>query len=80
MSVSLSTCCLLAHPYPVGNSNFYYAATLVFGLANGGALTDSIWAGLRIPFAGLEVGSVPEGKSFVGGGKEKGLNFEVIHI
>ncbi|KZV73319.1 PIG-U-domain-containing protein [Peniophora sp. CONT] len=38
-----------------GNANFFYASTLVFGLANGGALLDFIWAGLRIA-----VGEVPE--------------------
>ncbi|KAH9978874.1 PIG-U-domain-containing protein [Lactifluus volemus] len=31
-----------------GNANFFYASTLVFGLANGGALLDCMWAGLRV--------------------------------
>jgi GPI-anchor transamidase subunit U len=31
-----------------GNANFFYASTLVFGLANGGALLDMLWAGLRV--------------------------------
>jgi len=31
-----------------GNANFFYASTLVLGLANGGALLDCVWAGLRI--------------------------------
>ncbi|KAF8160705.1 GPI transamidase subunit PIG-U [Crassisporium funariophilum] len=31
-----------------GNANFFYASTLVFACANGAALVDSIWAGLRI--------------------------------
>ncbi|KAI9507904.1 PIG-U-domain-containing protein [Russula earlei] len=31
-----------------GNANFFYASTLVFGLANGGALLDCVWAGLRV--------------------------------
>ncbi|KAH9941070.1 PIG-U-domain-containing protein [Amylocystis lapponica] len=31
-----------------GNANFFYASTLVFGMANGAALLDAIWAGLRI--------------------------------
>jgi phosphatidylinositol glycan class U len=31
-----------------GNANFLYAATLLFGLANGMAILDAIWAGLRI--------------------------------
>lgn len=29
-----------------GNANFFYASTLVFGMANGAGLLDSIWAGL----------------------------------
>jgi GPI-anchor transamidase subunit U len=31
-----------------GNANFFYASSLVFGLANGFALLDCMWAGLRI--------------------------------
>ncbi|KAI0030944.1 GPI transamidase subunit PIG-U [Vararia minispora EC-137] len=31
-----------------GNANFFYASSLVFGVANGGAILDAIWAGLRI--------------------------------
>lgn len=31
-----------------GNANFFYASTLVFACANGAALIDVIWAGLRI--------------------------------
>ncbi|KIY48045.1 PIG-U-domain-containing protein [Fistulina hepatica ATCC 64428] len=31
-----------------GNANFFYASTLVFACANGAALMDCIWAGLRI--------------------------------
>lgn len=31
-----------------GNANFLYAATLLFGLANGMAILDVIWAGLRV--------------------------------
>lgn len=31
-----------------GNANFFYASTLVFACANGAALVDSLWAGLRI--------------------------------
>ena len=31
-----------------GNANFFYASTLVFGVSNGAALIDSIYAGLRI--------------------------------
>ncbi|KAG8811303.1 hypothetical protein FRC17_002532 [Serendipita sp. 399] len=39
-----------------GNSNFFYAATLVFGVANGAAFLDSVYAGLAVPttFAGPE--------------------------
>ncbi|KIM30510.1 hypothetical protein M408DRAFT_15495 [Serendipita vermifera MAFF 305830] len=33
-----------------GNSNFFYAATLVFGVANGAAFLDSTWAGLIAPY------------------------------
>jgi phosphatidylinositol glycan class U len=33
-----------------GNSNFFYAATLVFGVANGAALLDAVWAGLTVPY------------------------------
>ncbi|KAI0311993.1 GPI transamidase subunit PIG-U [Amylostereum chailletii] len=31
-----------------GNANFFYASTLVLGLANGGGLLDAVWAGLRV--------------------------------
>ncbi|KAF9452779.1 PIG-U-domain-containing protein [Macrolepiota fuliginosa MF-IS2] len=31
-----------------GNANFFYASTLVFACANGAALIDAIWAGMRI--------------------------------
>ena len=31
-----------------GNANFFYAVTLVFACANGAALVDCVWAGLRI--------------------------------
>jgi len=31
-----------------GNANFFYASTLVFACAQGAALVDCIWAGLRI--------------------------------
>jgi len=33
-----------------GNANFFYASTLVFGMANGFAVTDCIWAGIRAAF------------------------------
>ncbi|KAI0345984.1 PIG-U-domain-containing protein [Trametopsis cervina] len=29
-----------------GNANFFYASTLVFGMANGSGLLDAIWAGM----------------------------------
>jgi GPI-anchor transamidase subunit U len=42
-----------------GNANFFYASTLVFGVANGAALLDCMWAGLRVaigePKEGYEV-------------------------
>ncbi|KAJ2926763.1 hypothetical protein H1R20_g10352, partial [Candolleomyces eurysporus] len=31
-----------------GNANFFYASTLVFACANGAAVMDSLWAGMRI--------------------------------
>jgi phosphatidylinositol glycan class U len=31
-----------------GNANFFYASTLVFACANGAALIDCVWAGLRL--------------------------------
>lgn len=31
-----------------GNANFFYASTLVFACANGAALIECVWAGLRI--------------------------------
>ncbi|CCL99265.1 uncharacterized protein FIBRA_01280 [Fibroporia radiculosa] len=37
-----------------GNANFFYASTLVFGMANGGVLLDSIRAGLRIAMGELK--------------------------
>ncbi|KAI0927260.1 hypothetical protein AcV5_007840 [Taiwanofungus camphoratus] len=37
-----------------GNANFFYASTLVFGMANGAALLDAIWAGLRIAIGDLK--------------------------
>jgi phosphatidylinositol glycan class U len=40
-----------------GNANFFYAATLLFGLGNGMAILDAMWGGLRIA-----VGKGYEGK------------------
>ncbi|KAI0714022.1 PIG-U-domain-containing protein [Cerioporus squamosus] len=37
-----------------GNANFFYASTLVFGVGNGAALLDAIWAGLRIAIGKVE--------------------------
>jgi len=31
-----------------GNANFFYASTLVFACANGAAVIDCVWAGLRL--------------------------------
>ncbi|OBZ71406.1 GPI transamidase component GAB1 [Grifola frondosa] len=39
-----------------GNANFFYASTLVFGMANGAALLDAVWAGLRIAVGELKDG------------------------
>ncbi|KAI0822014.1 PIG-U-domain-containing protein [Trametes gibbosa] len=39
-----------------GNANFFYASTLVFGMGNGAALMDAIWAGLRIAIGELKEG------------------------
>ena len=39
-----------------GNANFFYASTLVFGIANGAALMDCVWAGLRIALGGMKEG------------------------
>ncbi|KAG8815528.1 hypothetical protein FRC18_001460 [Serendipita sp. 400] len=39
-----------------GNSNFFYAATLVFGVANGAAFLDSVWAGLAVPYGEIKQG------------------------
>lgn len=39
-----------------GNANFFYASTLVFGVGNGGALLDAVWAGLRIAIGELKEG------------------------
>ena len=37
-----------------GNSNFFYAATLVFGVSNGAAFLDSVWAGLTVPYGEIK--------------------------
>ncbi|CDO71705.1 hypothetical protein BN946_scf184915.g49 [Trametes cinnabarina] len=39
-----------------GNANFFYASTLVFGMGNGAALLDAIWAGLRVAIGELKEG------------------------
>ena len=39
-----------------GNANFFYASTLVFGMGNGAALLDAVWAGLRIAIGKVEDG------------------------
>ncbi|KAK7681583.1 hypothetical protein QCA50_015316 [Cerrena zonata] len=43
-----------------GNANFFYASTLVFGMANGAALLDAIWSGLRVA-----IGTLPPGYEIV---------------
>ncbi|KAG8915103.1 hypothetical protein FRC00_007880 [Tulasnella sp. 408] len=39
-----------------GNANFYYATTLVFGIAMAATMMDAVWAGLRIGFGGKPSG------------------------
>ncbi|KAF9527285.1 GPI transamidase subunit PIG-U [Crepidotus variabilis] len=39
-----------------GNANFFYASTLVFACANGAAIVDALWSGLRVA-----IGETPEG-------------------
>jgi GPI-anchor transamidase subunit U len=41
-----------------GNANFFYASTLAYGLASGGAVLDALWAGLRIAMGGEKEGVV----------------------
>ncbi|KAF7346557.1 hypothetical protein MSAN_01883800 [Mycena sanguinolenta] len=40
------------------NANFFYASTLVYACANGAALTDCLWAGLRIAIGEPQEGFV----------------------
>lgn len=42
------------------NANFFYASTLVFACANGAAVADCVWAGLRIA---IGPGEGEEGKA-----------------
>lgn len=52
----LYSCCLLPTFHHLwlyagsGNANFYYASTMVYGLANGVLLTDLLWAGVKRDF------------------------------
>jgi len=39
-----------------GNANFFYASTLVFGIANGFGLLDCVWAGLRVALGEMKDG------------------------
>ena len=39
-----------------GNANFFYVSMLVFGIANGTALMDCVWAGLRIALGEMKEG------------------------
>ena len=41
-----------------GNANFFYASTLVFACANGAALIDCLWAGLRVAIGEAEEGYI----------------------
>jgi len=40
----------------MGNENFFYASTPVFGIANGAALMDCVCAGLRIALREMKEG------------------------
>ncbi|KAG1772560.1 PIG-U-domain-containing protein [Suillus placidus] len=40
-----------------GNANFYYAASLVMGMAGGAGLVDACWAGMRIAVGDAKVGA-----------------------
>ncbi|KDQ55765.1 hypothetical protein JAAARDRAFT_133454 [Jaapia argillacea MUCL 33604] len=71
-----------------GNANFFYASTLVFGLAGAGGLIDAVWAGLRCGVGdvngkvreGMGVGREGREMGEVGGGREGEMevDWEVI--
>ncbi|KAH7903612.1 PIG-U-domain-containing protein [Hygrophoropsis aurantiaca] len=55
-----------------GNANFFYAATLVMGVANGAGVVDWCWAGMRIAIGGR--GGVAGGRKIrVKGGDGEGV-------
>ncbi|OAX37908.1 PIG-U-domain-containing protein [Rhizopogon vinicolor AM-OR11-026] len=45
-----------------GNANFYYAASLVMGMAGGAGLVDACWAGMRIALGDVKVESEGKGQ------------------
>ncbi|KAG1861568.1 PIG-U-domain-containing protein [Suillus subalutaceus] len=57
-----------------GNANFYYAASLVMGMANGAGLVDACWAGMRIAVGDAKVWADEK----VDGEKGKGKVWEVV--
>lgn len=60
-----------------GNSNFFYAATLVFGVANGAVLLDGVWAGLSASYEMRRDGRYG-GKEDEGEEKEEGYSLVQI--
>jgi phosphatidylinositol glycan class U len=52
-----------------GNANFYYAASLVMGMAGGAGLVDACWAGLRIAVGDAKVWTEEKVDSEKGKGK-----------
>ncbi|EIM81126.1 PIG-U-domain-containing protein [Stereum hirsutum FP-91666 SS1] len=59
-----------------GNANFFYASTLVFGIANGAVVIDAAWAGLRVAVGDVDLWDYPlEGGSSAKDGK--GIRREV---
>jgi phosphatidylinositol glycan class U len=59
-----------------GNANFYYAASLVMGMAGGAGLVDACWAGLRIAVGDAKVWA--EEKADGEKGKGKVIWWEVV--
>jgi len=45
-----------------GNANFYYAASLVMGMAGGAGLMDACWAGMRIAVGDVKVDEQGKGR------------------
>ncbi|KAG0701281.1 GPI transamidase subunit PIG-U [Suillus ampliporus] len=57
-----------------GNANFYYAASLVMGMAGGAGLVDACWAGMRIAIGDAKA----EAEEKVEGEKGKVVQWEVV--